>query len=290
MAALVAVALFSGAARPAQHSFSGKNGKIAFSAQNHLCGRSGCGRFHIYTIDPDGSSLKQITIRLSAEQPDWSPDGRRIVFSAGYSLFLVDADRSHLHRIVRKFAVEPAFAPDGKQVAFRDGGGGFGIWVAKTNGGGKRKVISNGLDPDWSPDGKKIVFERHLDLYVIPAKGGRPPLHPKRLTHIGNGRGAFNPVWSPDGKRIAFEIGFSYYSSRAIAVTSASGGPIHVLGCTAGGASPAWSPDGRRIAFVTGNLDQGKGRILTVKRNCSGLQTLRRHLIRPGGLSWQRRP
>jgi TolB protein len=288
--ALFCVSATSGAAQSGQLASPARNGKIAFSAQNHLCGRSGCGRFHIYTMDPDAHGLKQITIGLSAEEPDWSPDGRRIVFSAGYSLFLVDADRHHLHRISRKFGLEPAFAPDGKHIAFRDGIGGFGIWVAKTNGRQKRKVISNGLDPDWSPNGKKIVFERGLDIYIVSAKGGQPPIHPKQLTHIGNGRGAFGPVWSPDGKRIAFEIGFSRYASQAIALISASGGPIHILGCTADGAGPAWSPDGRRIAFVTGNLDQGKGQIVTIKPNCTGRQILRRHLIRAGGLSWQRRP
>ena len=54
----------------------GHNGRIAFSADD------GSG-FELYTIRPDGTGLVQLTnVAGGALAPDWSPDGRRIVFAA----------------------------------------------------------------------------------------------------------------------------------------------------------------------------------------------------------------
>jgi len=56
---------------------------------------------------------------------------------------------------------------------------------------------------DWSPAGKRIVFERQpggrfrSDLHVVRARGGTV----RRLTSLGN---AVSPVWSPSGRWIAF--------------------------------------------------------------------------------------
>ena len=52
----------------------GPNGLIAYAEE------SSPEHFQIYTISPDGTGRRQITHALSAQNPDWSPDGKHIVF------------------------------------------------------------------------------------------------------------------------------------------------------------------------------------------------------------------
>jgi len=67
------------------------------------------------------------------------------------------------------------------------------------------------LDPDWSPDGSRLVFQsnrrdRNWDLYTILADGSGL----ERLT--GSPAAEWAPAWSPDGSEIAFTI--ARYSSE----------------------------------------------------------------------------
>jgi Tol biopolymer transport system component len=87
----------------------------------------------IYVLKPDGTNLHQITpIRLNAGNPDWSPNGKRIVFNSQYEgqslaqIYTVRPDGTRLHRVRRQpegqNAFEPVFSPDGKRIAFVDTG------------------------------------------------------------------------------------------------------------------------------------------------------------------------
>jgi TolB protein len=68
--------------------WSPKGDRIAFVCRSE-------GGFHVFLADPDGSNAIQITSDGSNEDPDWSPDGRYLVFSstmgkgAGYDLAMV---------------------------------------------------------------------------------------------------------------------------------------------------------------------------------------------------------
>src|SRR5205823_4987152 len=50
-----------------------------------------------------------------------------------------------------------------------------------------RGTSARGLRPAWSPDGDRIAFQRHGDIYVMRADGS----HVVRLTH----QGGFTPAW-----------------------------------------------------------------------------------------------
>jgi TolB protein len=55
--------------------------------------------------------------------------------------------------------------------------------------------------PAWSPDGEAVAFggrrNGRYDIYVVPAKGGKPRVVPGT-------RGGSDPVFSPDGRSMAF--------------------------------------------------------------------------------------
>src|SRR5438270_9578470 len=93
------------AASPAQATFPGENGKIVFVGNQS-------GTWQLYTINPDGSDMDQITnlppTNFELWLPAFSPDGRQIVFSYGTGVFgvnslaelyLINADGSGLKQL-----------------------------------------------------------------------------------------------------------------------------------------------------------------------------------------------
>src|SRR6185436_3347618 len=68
------------------------NGRILFT---HCEDPSGC---QIYTANPDGSALEQVTSGEDSFQGDWSPDGERIAYvsftSGDAAIWIANADGS----------------------------------------------------------------------------------------------------------------------------------------------------------------------------------------------------
>jgi Tol biopolymer transport system component len=109
--------------------FSPDGKKIALAAEYDLnYTKSG-----IYMMNVDGSDVKFVT--QSALGFDWSPDGKKFVFSDGLSsIYAVNADGSEQKKIID---------------------------VTPSNNGNPSYyvVYSHALDPRWSPDGTKVVLQ-----------------------------------------------------------------------------------------------------------------------------------
>jgi len=76
---------------------------------------------------------------------------------------------------------------------------GCDIYVINANGSGLRR-LTDGMDPAWSPDGKKVAFARWRDprgIYTIDEDGSNETL-------LFGWNQAKAPAWSPDGSHIAF--------------------------------------------------------------------------------------
>jgi Tol biopolymer transport system component len=124
----------------------------------------------------DGSGSRSITARKGhAIDPDWSPDGTRLVYTQA--------------RI------------RGERVQNR-------LVVVNADGTGRRALTAFGgrdeINPKWMPDGQTIVFEHLREggqrsrIVAMPAAGGAP-----RVIYDSPGWDT-NPIPSPDGARIAF--------------------------------------------------------------------------------------
>ncbi|HUQ23384.1 MAG TPA: hypothetical protein VM049_10275 [Gaiellaceae bacterium] len=86
--------------------------------------------------------------------PDFSPDGRRIVFTSNRDqqgeIYVMNADGSRQQRLTRRPGDDwaPDFSSDGRLVAFTQLPG--TIWVMAADATGLRKLTA-GVDPDWRP-------------------------------------------------------------------------------------------------------------------------------------------
>jgi Tol biopolymer transport system component len=275
-------ALLVGAAHGAGPSAS--RSRIAFGLERG-------GASSIYTVRPDGSGLRRLTVPPTRQQlggdsgPVWSPDGRRIVFERDLTYW--GADRFRLAEVFASgglgrqltkgpYDAMPTFSPTGRRIAFvRLTGATVALYTIDRRGRHAARLLSDGLDitPAWSPDGTTIAFSRLADpslpieqatLYLADSDGS----HVRALGQVPVT--GVSPAWSPDGRRIAF---VSFADDNGAACPAAScppSGEIYLVDADGTGLTrltaseaddehPTWSPDGSRIAFASGFALAGQG-------------------------------
>lgn len=194
--------------------------------------------------------------------PVCSVDGRRIAFRALNALWLMDIG-GRPRRIVSDgyFASDPDFSPDGRSLVYvSDRAGDADLWLRELATGAERRLTAlpgAQLTPRWSPDGGRIAFQDHDGAAWILelATGSVSQITP---TLFMPGR----PTWSPDGNVVAmaavkpYSRRFREGTSQILTVDLRTGTltytePMpHASLSTRGDDGPVWSPDGRHLAFV----------------------------------------
>jgi len=192
--------------------------------------------FDIFTANPDGSGLKQLTDTAGYDAETTISRQGKLVFTSKRSgdldIYRMDADGRNVKRLTYELGYDggPFWSYDGKQIVYRayhpqtekektdyiallkqnlirptvlD------IWVMNADGSNKRQVThlnKASFAPYFFPDGKRIIFSsnvadpkgRDFDLYMIKTDGTGI----ERITYNNTFDGF--PMFSPDGKKLVF--------------------------------------------------------------------------------------
>lgn len=105
----------------------------------------------LITIRPDGARTRRLFGRYwgTGASPDWSPDGRRLAFSARSGhIYTIRANGRGLRRLTEldwSGNTDPAWSPDGRYIAFTHTDSADradnGIYVMRSNGSGRRQIV-----------------------------------------------------------------------------------------------------------------------------------------------------
>jgi serine/threonine-protein kinase len=214
----------------------------------------------IWIHDPGRKTLTRLTSGWDNEQPVWTPDGSRVVFTSN-----------------------------------RTGDGDL-YWRNADGSGDAEMLYASGHEksPDSiSPDGEFLVFtendpETIVDIWVLPLK--RPEEAPLLIeTDFVEGQ----PAFSPDGKWIAYMSDQS--GQNEAYVTSFPDPSARWQISNAGGIHPMWSKNGRELFYIEGDrmmavtIDTASGfsagvpRALFEKRGLSAYNATSRLDLTPDG-------
>ncbi len=226
---------------------------------------------HLYLKPVKGATLTQITDGAANDvQPCFDPTGKRVAFASDrggqWDIWVIDSDGRNPVQITTSPAAElhPSWSPDGRNLVFCriDSANGNGeLWVVGLENPGIKRLIGEGLFPDWSPAGDKIVYQRSRErgsrwfsIWTLDIQDDEV-LYP---TEIVSRRDAalISPVWAPDGAQIAFtlvsppsrggEPRVDGGGMSDVAVVDTDGRALQRLTEGRGeNFSPAWSVDGR---------------------------------------------
>ncbi len=182
----------------------------------------------LWRIAPDGTDFSPITEHDGPPwyiEPSWSPDGAWIVFEADDNV------------------------PDDQQQG--------SIWKVRADGSELTQLTDgpgSGTDdrqPNWSPAGDRILFQRHTpgsenwDIYTSSPDGS------ELLKVTTSPSSDTDASWSPDGRWIVYSSDHGDLPAPNIFIIPAEEGePIQVTRSSLNeDGAPSWSPDGKWIAF-----------------------------------------
>jgi Tol biopolymer transport system component len=203
----------------------------------------------------DRSGRQLDVLPITGGTPAVSPDGLHVVAARRdprtltTDLWLFDRARGTETRftLTPTTEVQPTFSRDGAHVVYSVLGEGF--FQKPVTGGAETRLLDvDGGSPDWSADGRFVVYqaqtaETGFDLWAVALSGDRKPFPVAQSPH-GEREGAF----SPDVRWLAYDSTETGRREVWVQPFPPTGARWQIS--TAGGVSPRWRGDGRELFYV----------------------------------------
>ena len=164
---------------------------------------------------PAHRMLRQVTFDSGLQrEPSLSPDGQSVAYvvRAVREFGHLDPDaggsrpRADHVRVGREDS-QPDWSPDGRSLVFRSERDAGGLFVVPARGGAERRIASFGYRPRWSPDGSLVLFSSSGHeggtprMYIVGLDGRSPqPLRADMVARIDRDAAA---AWKPDDGRLS---------------------------------------------------------------------------------------
>ncbi|GGI91671.1 amidohydrolase family protein [Shewanella gelidii] len=175
----------------------------------------------------EGGKAKRLTKydeNLRELDPQWSRDGRKIVFTTWDdkqqgSVKIISVRNGRVKTLTSEPGkyVEPTFSPDGEHVAYRKAKGGFitpktwsqnpGLYRVDAKGKKTVKISTNGFLPQFGADNNRIYFIENGETPQFSSVGVNG--HDKRIHYTSKHATEFRI--SPNGKHLAFAERFKVW-------------------------------------------------------------------------------
>jgi Tol biopolymer transport system component len=207
-----------------------------------------------FTCVINGANFSEQCFEIGGGSFSLSPDGSKMAIGEhSQELYLVDLDSGKsevlMEALIQWSGWDVDWSPDGTKLLIA--GDEIGITVINVLNNERTSVVEADRPdyyqtPRWSPNGKKIVYIKRSNLFVVNADGSDDTL----LV-----RNAISPIWSPDGTKIAYITGSN--DQRKIIIMNIDG--TNKLGLTPSQyiAYMTWSSDGKYIVYTTFNGSRG---------------------------------
>ena len=287
---------------------------LAFSSDRDSTKPLGAGGFttrqmtELYVMHADGANVRRVT--QSGEfvgSPVWSADGKQLLFyeatieevgnivtvlrkrgtSQIVSLNLATNERRTLTTGKGEKWSPQWLSPN--RIAYCSGGPEGGLEFISTANGEKTAGLRGEFrNPHWSPDGKRMIFQRDTD-------SNWPPFQPfaSRDAQFNLLRTGVYPSASPDGARLISNSEPGAFHHNKILIMNYDGtqrAPL-LMSAEKSIVAPVWSPQGNKIAFGFGRFFQvfnGKviGDIAVIDSDGTNLQILTDGTGNNGFPSW----
>ncbi|MDD2716563.1 MAG: ankyrin repeat domain-containing protein [Candidatus Wallbacteria bacterium] len=233
-------------------------------------------RDELFQAKGDGSAPARLTFfnevsYTELHGPSYSPDGSKLIFSAGQNsqqtdLYVLEFGTEAPKKITDNLLSNSygGFSPDGKSIVFsaeRDQQFNFDVYSADTDGENVTRltdIMAWDGQPSFTPDGKKILFISIRDtlnkMFLMDIDGKNPV----KLTC--DTREETECAMSPDGKSVVFTSKVDDASLSEIFMVGSDGTNEVQLTDMKGTDEryPCFSPDGKQVAFVSYNPANAK--------------------------------
>jgi Tol biopolymer transport system component len=263
-------------------------------------------------VDSDGT--EQLTDGPGyAYQPDWSPDGRFIVYTcdAGtrLELWMLDLQSKRAHQLTHDSAValEPRWSPDGTRIVYvstahtrhfhlflaeiRDGQITSSVQLTQDNKSSLPRYYYSAFDheinPAWARDGKSVFFVSNRGR--IHGTGGiwRMPAAPGAVAtelRYEETNWRARPDESPDGKRVLYSSYLGRNTLQLWLMPAQGGEPFPLTYGDWDETDARWSPDGQLIAAISNRAGNTQLRLYRFPGGASReLPTRQRQFLQPMG-------